>query len=103
MSLRKDMTINERVFCQDINNGPSIVTYHFYQFIHIMLSMDMWVISEFTGSFQVNWEYPTMDVTDRETHVCKLNKALYGLKQEPMTWYDKINRFMMILGYTKSK
>ena len=25
MSLRKDMTLNERVFRQNINNGPSIV------------------------------------------------------------------------------
>ena len=35
MSLRKDMTINESVFRQNINSGPSIVIYHlsylFYQ------------------------------------------------------------------------
>ena len=28
MSLRKDMTLNERVFRQNINSGPLIVTYH---------------------------------------------------------------------------
>ena len=40
---------------------------------------------------------------DRKTHVCKLNKALYGLKQAPRTWYDKVDRFSMILRFNKSK
>ena len=57
MSLQKDMTINERVFHQYINNGPSIVIHHLsliYQFMHHFISTDMWVISEITGSFRVN-------------------------------------------------
>ena len=37
------------------------------------------------------------------THVCKLKKALYGLKQALRAWYGRINRFMKILGFTKSK
>ena len=40
---------------------------------------------------------------DRKTQVCKLKKALYGLKQAPRTWYGRIDSFMTILGYTKSK
>ena len=44
MFLRKDMTLNERVCRQNINNEPSIVIWT-YQFIHILLYRDMWVIS----------------------------------------------------------
>jgi hypothetical protein len=39
----------------------------------------------------------------RQTHVCKLNKSLYGLKQAPKAWYDRIDSFLMSLGFTKSK
>ena len=54
MSLRKDMTINERVLRQNINNEPSVVIPHLsliYKFINHFISMDMWIISEITGSF----------------------------------------------------
>ena len=37
MSLRKDMTLNERVFRQNINNEPSIVTYHLSINLYIIL------------------------------------------------------------------
>ena len=40
---------------------------------------------------------------ERKTHVCKLKKALYGLKQAPRTWYNKMDSFLMSLGFTKSK
>ena len=40
---------------------------------------------------------------DRESHVCRLKKYLYGLKQAPKTWYDKIDRFLSSLIFTKSK
>ena len=40
---------------------------------------------------------------DRQTHVFKLNKKLYGLKQAPMTWYDRLDSFLMSLVFTKSK
>ena len=39
---------------------------------------------------------------DRESHVCRLKKALYGLKQAPRTWYDRIDRFLSSMGFTKS-
>ena len=35
--------------------------------------------------------------------MCKLKKALYGLKQAPKTWYNRIDRFLSSLGFTKSK
>jgi hypothetical protein len=43
------------------------------------------------------------EVQDRKTHVCKLKNALYGLKQAPRAWYGRIDSFLMILGFTKSK
>ena len=35
--------------------------------------------------------------------MCRLKKDLYGLKQAPRTWYGRIDSFLMILGFTKSK
>ena len=35
--------------------------------------------------------------------MCKLKKALYGLKQEMRAWYDRMDKFLMSLGFTKSK
>ena len=42
-------------------------------------------------------------MTWRLGFVCRLKKALYGLKQAPRTWYDRIDRFLSSLGFTKSK
>ena len=44
-----------------------------------------------------------VEVEDRHTHVCKLKKALYGLKQAPRAWYERIDSFLSIMGFTKSK
>ena len=41
-----------------------------------------------------------VEVEDIRTHVCKLKK---DLKQAPRAWYGIINRFLMSLGFTKSK
>ena len=40
---------------------------------------------------------------DIVTHVCNMKKALYGLKQAHRSWYGRIDRFLTILGFTKSK
>ena len=42
------------------------------------------------------------EVQDRDTHVCKLKKALYGLKQAPRAWYERIDSYLMMLGFTCS-
>ena len=33
--------------------------------------------------------------------VCKLKKALYGLKQAPRTWYARLDKYLLQLGFTK--
>ena len=40
---------------------------------------------------------------DRNTQVCKLKKDLHGLKKAPRTRYDRMDRFLVSLGFTKSK
>jgi hypothetical protein len=34
--------------------------------------------------------------------VCRLKKSLYGLKQAPHSWYEKMDGFLMSLGFNKS-
>jgi hypothetical protein len=41
-------------------------------------------------------------IHDEETHVCRLKKALYGLKQAPHAWYEKMDGFLMSLGFSKN-
>jgi hypothetical protein len=40
-------------------------------------------------------------IHDEKTYVCRLKKALYGLKQAPRAWYEKIDGFLMSLGFGK--
>ena len=42
------------------------------------------------------------EVQVRDTHVCRLKKALYGLKQAPRAWYERIDIYLMKLGFTRS-
>jgi hypothetical protein len=41
-------------------------------------------------------------IHEKESHVCRLKKALYGLKQAPRAWYEKIDGYLMSLGFSKS-
>jgi hypothetical protein len=41
-------------------------------------------------------------IHDNKSHVCRLKKALYGLKQSPRAWYEKMDGFLMSLGFNKS-
>jgi hypothetical protein len=53
---------------------------------------------------EVHVEQPLgFETHDKETHVCRLNKSLYGLKKAPRAWYDRIDSFLMSLGFTESK
>jgi hypothetical protein len=42
-------------------------------------------------------------VKGKKEPVCKLRKSLYGLKQSPRMWYQKIDTYMLGLGFTRSK
>ena len=39
-------------------------------------------------------------VQDGDTHVCRLKKALYGFKEAPRAWYERIDSYLMKLGFT---
>ena len=41
-------------------------------------------------------------VHNERSHVCRLKKSLYGLKQAPRAWYEKMDGFLMSLGFNKS-
>jgi hypothetical protein len=41
-------------------------------------------------------------IHEQKYHVCRLKKALYGLKQAPRAWYEKMDGFLMSLGFKKS-
>jgi hypothetical protein len=41
-------------------------------------------------------------IHEKESHVCTLKKALCGLKQAPRAWYEKIDEYLMSLGFSKS-
>jgi hypothetical protein len=37
-----------------------------------------------------------------ESHVCRLKKAMHGLKKAPQAWYERIDGYLMSLGFKKS-
>ena len=43
------------------------------------------------------------EIYDRKSHVCRLKKALYGLKQAPRAWYERIDNYLMKLGFIRSE
>ena len=40
---------------------------------------------------------------DKWTHICKLKKALYFMKKSHRAWYGRIDSFLSIMSFTKSK
>jgi hypothetical protein len=38
----------------------------------------------------------------KESHVWRLKKAPYGLKHAPRAWYERIDGYLMSLGFNKS-
>eukprot|EP00253_Pinus_taeda_P012082 PITA_12082 len=43
------------------------------------------------------------EIYDRKSHVCRLKKALYGLNQAPRAWYERIDNYLMSVGFTRSE
>ena len=43
------------------------------------------------------------EVHNQESHVCRLKKALYGLQQAPRAWYERIDCYLMKLGFSRSE
>jgi hypothetical protein len=41
-------------------------------------------------------------IHNEKSHVCRLKKSLYGLKKSPCAWYEKIDGFLISLGFNKS-
>jgi hypothetical protein len=41
-------------------------------------------------------------IHNKKSYVCRLKKALYGLKKAPRAWYEKMDGFLMSLGFNKS-
>eukprot|EP00253_Pinus_taeda_P032538 PITA_32538 len=43
------------------------------------------------------------EIHNRESHICRLKKALYGLKQAPRAWHERIDSYLIKLGFTRSE
>ena len=41
--------------------------------------------------------------TGKEDMVCLLRKSLYGLKQSPRQWHKKVDSFILIVGFKRSR
>ncbi|CAG4970927.1 unnamed protein product [Colias eurytheme] len=45
----------------------------------------------------------TFECNDGENKVLKLKRAIYGLKQSSRAWYERVNDYLISLGYKKSE
>eukprot|EP00253_Pinus_taeda_P010557 PITA_10557 len=53
---------------------------------------------------EVYMEQPKeFEIYDGKSHVCRLKKALCELKQAPQAWYERIDSYLMKLGFTRSE
>ena len=43
------------------------------------------------------------EIYDQESHVCRLKKALYGLKKAHRPWYERMDSYLMKLGFIRSE
>eukprot|EP00253_Pinus_taeda_P022230 PITA_22230 len=43
------------------------------------------------------------EIHSPESHVYRLKKALYGLKQAPRAWYERIDNYLMKMGFTRGE
>ena len=49
---------------------------------------------------EIYMEQPQGFIQD-STLVCKLKKSIYGLKQAPITWYAKMDSFLLLARFTR--
>ena len=38
---------------------------------------------------------------NKKDKVCKLHKVLYGLKQAPTTWYERLHKYLVKIGFER--
>ena len=91
MSLRKDMTINERVFHQNINNRPSYVIHHliYYPFYYYLPTCGIQItcghFREFTSVKEafICFKWYQSEVTIQASRVSLENRTLSLKKKDP--------------------
>eukprot|EP00253_Pinus_taeda_P032078 PITA_32078 len=61
-------------------------------FLHVLIKEEVYV------------EQPErFEIYDQKSHLCRLKKTLYGLKQATQAWYERIDIYLMKLGFTRSE
>lgn len=46
---------------------------------------------------------PSFVHSSNPSYVCKLKKAIYGLKQTPRAWYTELTRYLVSVGFQRSR
>ena len=50
---------------------------------------------------EIHMEQPPRYIENDSSLVCFLNKYLYGPKQAPPAWYDKMDRFVLDINFSR--